>query len=127
MRNACEAYLTQADKKQVLCLSLIMRPQQQGLAITLEDNGPGIDVAHRGQIFTPHFTTKPQAAPSGELPNELPNGLPNGLGLSNAVELAQGTEIRRSVSFVCSPMLGSSNIYIEPTKLLPNEVAKLMR
>ena len=58
-----------------------MRPQQQGLAITLEDNGPGIDEAHRGQIFTPHFTTKPQAAPSGELPN--------GLGLSNAVELAQ--------------------------------------
>ena len=37
------------------------------------------------------------------------------------------TFIKRSVSFGCKPILGSSKIYIEPTKLLPNEVAKLMR
>ena len=37
------------------------------------------------------------------------------------------TLINRSVSFGCKPMLGSSKIYIDPTKLLPNEVAKLMR
>ena len=37
------------------------------------------------------------------------------------------TFINLSVSFGCNPILGSSKIYIEPTKLLPNEVAKLMR
>ena len=37
------------------------------------------------------------------------------------------TVINRSVSFGCRPILGSSKIYMEPTKLLPNEVAKLMR
>ena len=31
------------------------------------------------------------------------------------------------VSFGCNPILGSSKIYIEPTKLLPNEVARLIR
>ena len=37
------------------------------------------------------------------------------------------TLINRSVSFGCKPMLGSSKIYIDPTKLLPSEVAKLIR
>ena len=37
------------------------------------------------------------------------------------------TFIRRSVSFGCKPILGSSKIYIDPTKLLPKEVAKLIR
>ena len=35
--------------------------------------------------------------------------------------------INRFVSLGCRPMLGSSSIYIEPTKLLPSEVAKLIR
>ena len=77
VRNACEAYHMAADKRDVLRLSLIVHPHQQGLAITLEDNGPGIDAAVAAHIFTPHFTTKPQS------------GLPKGLGLSNASELAQ--------------------------------------
>ena len=37
------------------------------------------------------------------------------------------TVIRRCVSRGCNPMLGSSKIYMEPTKVLPNEVAKLIR
>ena len=37
------------------------------------------------------------------------------------------TFINRSVSFGCKPILGSSKMYIEPTKLLPREVAKLIR
>ena len=37
------------------------------------------------------------------------------------------TLMRRSVSRGCSPMLGSSRIYVDPTRLLPKEVAKLMR
>ena len=31
------------------------------------------------------------------------------------------------VSFECKPMLGSSRIYKEPTKLLANEVARFIR
>jgi len=37
------------------------------------------------------------------------------------------TAMRRWVSLGCRPMLGSSKMYIEPTKLLPSEVARLMR
>ena len=37
------------------------------------------------------------------------------------------TEISLSVSFGCNPILGSSRIYIEPTRLLPREVAKFIR
>ena len=37
------------------------------------------------------------------------------------------TSISNSVSFGCKPILGSSKMYIEPTKLLPNEVAKFIR
>ena len=37
------------------------------------------------------------------------------------------TFINLSVSFGCNPILGSSKIYIDPTKLLPKEVAKLIR
>ena len=37
------------------------------------------------------------------------------------------TLIKRSVSFGCNPMLGSSKIYIEPTKELPKEVARFIR
>ena len=37
------------------------------------------------------------------------------------------TEISRCVSRGCSPMLGSSKIYNDPTKLLPNELTKLIR
>ena len=35
--------------------------------------------------------------------------------------------IKRSLSFECRPIEGSSNMYIEPTKLLPNETAILIR
>ena len=77
VRNACEAYHNMADKQHALCLSLIVRPHQQGLAFEFTDNGPGMDDTVAEQIFLPHFTTKQQA------------GLPKGLGLSNANELAQ--------------------------------------
>ena len=46
--------------------------------------------------------------------------LPNFFKLSN-------TSTNFSVSFGCKPILGSSKIYIEPTKELPKEVAKLIR
>ena len=39
----------------------------------------------------------------------------------------RSTLMRRSVSRLWRPILGSSNIYKEPTRLLPSEVAKLMR
>lgn len=77
VRNACEAYHQMADKKHPLCLSLMGRPNQQGLVIELSDNGPGMDEAVARQIFTPHFTTKRQAA------------FATGLGLSNANALAK--------------------------------------
>ena len=37
------------------------------------------------------------------------------------------TPMSRSVSLGCKPILGSSKIYIEPTKELPKEVAKFIR
>ena len=37
------------------------------------------------------------------------------------------TSMSLLVSFGCNPILGSSSIYSEPTKLLPNEVARLIR
>ena len=40
---------------------------------------------------------------------------------------ALSTSISRSVSRGCSPMLGSSKMYMEPTKADPSEVANLMR
>ena len=76
-RKACEAYHNMADKQHALCLSLIVRPHQQGLAFEFTDNGAGMDDTVAEQIFLPHFTTKQQA------------GLPKGLGLSNVNELAQ--------------------------------------
>ena len=77
VRNACEAYHAMADKKDVLCLSLLSHVDAQGLTLELSDNGPGIDKALASQIFVPHFTTKRQA------------GMPKGLGLSNANALAK--------------------------------------
>jgi len=36
------------------------------------------------------------------------------------------TDIRRSVSRGCKPILGSSRMYIDPTRLLPNELTRLI-
>ena len=37
------------------------------------------------------------------------------------------TNINLSVSLGCKPILGSSRIYIEPTRLLPSDVARFIR
>ena len=65
------------------------------LAISVSDNGPGIDPQHRGRLFDPFFTTKPVGEGTG-LGLAISHGIITGHGGRIEVEsrLGEGTRFR---------------------------------
>jgi len=46
-------------------LTLTLDPHQEGARVRVSDTGPGIPPAHRGRLFDPFFTTRPDGAGLG--------------------------------------------------------------
>lgn len=46
-------------------LTLTLDPHKQGARVRVSDTGPGISPAHRGRLFDPFFTTRPDGAGLG--------------------------------------------------------------
>jgi len=63
MANAAEAAL--AGGREPPTVRLGGRPAGEGAAITVEDNGPGVDPAARSEIFQPFFTTRAEGSGIG--------------------------------------------------------------
>ena len=63
MTNAAEAAL--AGGRAPATVRLSARPSGVGAAITVEDNGAGVDEARAAEIFRPFFTTKPEGSGIG--------------------------------------------------------------
>ena len=57
LRNAVEA-CSEASRAPVIVIRSEIDPAQQVSRIAVDDNGPGIDVAARSQVFRPFFTSK---------------------------------------------------------------------
>ncbi len=80
--NAIEAMIPVADRAKLLVIRT-ERPTSGGVAITVEDSGPGLDPATAARIFDPFFTTKA-------------NGLGIGLSICRSIIEAHGGELRAS-------------------------------
>ena len=63
LTNAAEAALAGGATPPTVGLSA--RPAGAGAAITVEDNGAGVDAAQAAKIFQPFFTTKPEGSGIG--------------------------------------------------------------
>jgi signal transduction histidine kinase len=64
-QNAIEALARVSGRPRILEVRCIAIPGKQDITIRIEDNGPGIEQAHRQKVFTPFFTTRKQGTGLG--------------------------------------------------------------
>jgi C4-dicarboxylate-specific signal transduction histidine kinase len=95
--NGAEAMATVADRPKVLTVRT-EGADPSGVAVVVEDAGPGLDPAIAGRIFEPFFTTKP-------------NGLGMGLSICRSIVDAHGGKLSASPR---SPY-GTSFRFVVPT------------
>jgi signal transduction histidine kinase len=84
--NAAEAMNTPAENLRVLAIASM--PAADGIAITVEDSGIGIDAKNPEQIFEAFFTTKP-------------TGMGMGLAICRSIIVAHGGRLWASPGTSC--------------------------
>jgi signal transduction histidine kinase len=84
--NAAEAMNTTAENLRVLAIASM--PAADGIAITVEDSGIGIDAKNPEQIFEAFFTTKP-------------TGMGMGLAICRSIIVAHGGRLWASPGTSC--------------------------
>ena len=58
--NAAEAMVEASSSRRIIAVTTTVDERARQLTVTVADSGPGVPLNHRGKVFEPHFTTKPE-------------------------------------------------------------------